>query len=316
MSYHQPGPYGQQPQQPPQPGPYGQGGAAGDPGYGYPQQPPPPGPYGQPPQGYGYPQQQPGPYGQVGPYQQPGPPMPPRGGGSGNKTVGIVVGAVVACAAVVGGVLLFNGGDSDGDSAKDKKKDTVVGDTGGQQGSGGTGGTGGTDEEQPPVTEPAQQYKLTTPLTVAGDFQRKGEPKNSTGRDGEEPTGFTTEGSVSAEYHQGNAKRLTLVGAYGTSTDPEGSVDWYFQKMRTSGSAEPQGTPQEFTPAGLDGVVVKCQVVKSNSVPIQTCAWGDSSTLGSVIYGDPALVTNPGAADLSAVADVTAQVYKDARAPK
>ncbi len=55
MSYHQPGPYGQQPQQPPQPGPYGQGGTAGDPGYGYPPQPPQPGPYGQPPQGYGYP---------------------------------------------------------------------------------------------------------------------------------------------------------------------------------------------------------------------------------------------------------------------
>ncbi len=57
-------------------------------------------------------------------------------------------------------------------------------------------------------------------------------------------------------------------------------------------------------------------MVKSNSVPVQTCAWGDSSTIGSIIYGDPALVTDPGAANLSAVADVTAQVYKDARAPK
>ncbi|QKW49867.1 hypothetical protein [Streptomyces buecherae] len=313
MSYHQPGPYGQQPQQPPQPGPYGQGGAAGDPGYGYPPQPPQPGPYGQPPQGYGYPQQQPGPYGQMGQYQQPGPPMPPQGGGNGNKTIGIVVGAVVACAAVVGGVLLFNGGDSDGDSAKNKKKDTVVGDTGGQQGS---GGTGGTDEEQPPVTEPAQQYKLTTPQTVAGSFQREGEGKTDSGigANGVEPTSFTTEGSVSAEY-AGGIKKLTFGGAYGKSTNPEASVDWYFQQMRSSSGGKPQGTPQKFTPAGFDGVM-KCQVVESSSVPIQTCAWSDASTIGAVIFGDPAVVSDPGAVNLSAVADTTAQVYKDVRVPK
>ncbi|MFD4994558.1 hypothetical protein [Streptomyces buecherae] len=309
MSYHQPGPYGQQPQQPPQPGPYGQGGAAGDPGYGYPPQPPQPGPYGQPPQGYGYPQQQPGPYGQMGPYQQPGPPMPPQGGGSGNKTIGIVVGAIVACAAVVGGVLLFSGGDSDGDSAKDKKKDTVVGDTGGQQGS---GGTGGTEEGQP-----ATKYKLTGPSTILTSYNRAGEPDTDTGLGvgDEKPTGFTAEGSVSSNYNGPGGKRLSIGGAYGTSSDPEASVDWVLQRL-TADASTAKGAPQRFTPVGFDGDVLKCQLLVESSKPLQVCSWGDASTVGVAVLGDPLTVGKADTIDLNQAADTTARAYKDIRVPR
>ncbi|MEU3961310.1 hypothetical protein AB0F42_16015 [Streptomyces buecherae] len=311
MSYHQPGPYGQQPQQPPQPGPYGQGGAAGDPGYGYPPQPPQPGPYGQPPQGYGYPQQQPGPYGQMGPYQQPGPPMPPRGGGNRNKTVGIVVGAVVACAAVVGGVLLFNGGDSEGDSAKNKKKDTVVGDTGGQQDSGGTGETGGTEGGQP-----ATKYKLTGPATILTSYNRVGQPDTETGigTGDEEPTSFTTDGSVSSKYQGPGGKRLSVGGAYGASSDPEASVDWVLRRLRANTTLKV--APQEFTPTGFDGDVLKCQVLEQSSILMQACSWGDASTVGVAIIGDPLSVRDLSAINLSQAADTTARAYKDIRVPR
>ncbi|MBB5934896.1 hypothetical protein [Streptomyces zagrosensis] len=351
MSDDQPGPYGQPPQQPPQPGPYGQGGTAGQPGYGYPQQPTQPGPYGQPPQpgpygqppqpgpygqqpqpgpygqppqqGYGYPQQ-PGPYGQQGQFSQPGPPVPPQGGNSRNKTIGIVVGAVVVVAAIVGTIIGVSGGD-DADSAKSgKKKDVVAGDNGGQKGSGGSGDSDDSNSDSDsddanggqPDAPDTQQYKLTTPPTVASVYQRKGEGETDSGLGvgGAQPTGFTSEGSISADY-EASGKRLSLGGAYGTSSNPEAGVDWFFQQLAT-GSGTPKGSPQKFTPAGFDGDVLKCQVIVSKSVPIQTCAWGDSSTIGAVILGDPAAVTNPGSVNLSQVADTTAQVRKDARVAK
>ncbi|MGO4424749.1 hypothetical protein AB4Z54_40180, partial [Streptomyces sp. MCAF7] len=272
MSYNQPGPYGQQPQQP---GPYGQGGAAGQPGYGYPQQPPQqaggygqPNPYSQPqpqqppqPQpGYGYPQQQPAaPYGQQ-PYGQPGmpgpyQPAPPPGGGN-KKGLAIGIGAVVVVAAVVGGFLFFNNKDDD---------------------KGGGGNKGGGDKNV--VANDGKRYKLTAPQTVAGEYTKDA----SSGSDGItdedakdfEKFGVTNAKSASGEYKSGEGvsqKQLQLNGVWGEVKNPEAVVDGAFTKISqeaekdpsTSGGmkAELVGSPQKVTPAGLDDAVMKCQNVK------------------------------------------------------
>ncbi|MEU0084850.1 hypothetical protein [Streptomyces sp. NPDC006274] len=121
--YGQPGPYGQQPQQPgygypqqPQPG------QAQQPGYGHPQQPQPAQPqqpgYGHPQQsqpqpGYGYPQQPQAPQQQWG-TPPPPPPAPTRGGLSLKMKFQIAVGVL---AAIAFAVFWFLGRD-DADTAK------------------------------------------------------------------------------------------------------------------------------------------------------------------------------------------------------
>ncbi|GHJ28323.1 hypothetical protein TPA0910_27560 [Streptomyces hygroscopicus subsp. sporocinereus] len=338
MSYNQPGPYGQPPQQP---GPYGQGGAAGQPGYGYPQQP---GPYGQPPQpGYGYPQQpqgQPGPYGQPpqpGPYgqpQQPGPygqppnpygqqppygqpgmpgPYQPGPGQGGGKKKGLMaaIGVVVAVAAVVAGVMVFKGGD-DGDGGGGKA-----------------------------VADDGKRYKLTTPETVADGYTKDGSGTGGlTASDASdfEKFGVTNPETVSAEYKSGDgmsAKQLQLNGVWGEVKDPEAVVDAAFAKIAqeaekdpsTSGGmkAELVGSPESVTPSGFENAVMKCQntkftpdsgsstsgITKSFTIPI--CMWGDHSTVGYVIVSDAAAALAGEGMSLDQAGEITAKVRNDAR---
>ncbi|MBB5117494.1 hypothetical protein AF335_03000 [Streptomyces eurocidicus] len=284
MSYHQPGPYGQQPPQ--QPGPYGQGGAPGQPGYGYPQQaPPPPPPYvgGGPQAPYGAPQQ-PGPY-QQAPYgQQPGmpgqypPPVPPQGGGKG-KAIGITIGALVVVGALVGGAVWFMGG-SDGEVAPytmvmpDKLLD-------GQFTKGGSAGApGGQDSES---------------LTNDKDAKEMG-INNGTG--------------VKGAYTNAQKQALMVVGAYGELPDPEKSVDAMIAKMdegEKKNQAVVKGAQVEtvtawtaFSPGNFDGAVMKCETKKSNysvgaissSAEVSVCIWGDSSAVG-VVRHQVAKTTSP-----------------------
>ncbi|MEU4894739.1 hypothetical protein AB0B12_29070 [Streptomyces sp. NPDC044780] len=335
MSYNQPGPYGQQPQQP---GPYGQGGAAGQPGYGYPQQP---GPYGQPPQppqpGYGFPQQpqgqpnpygqpqQPGPYGQPAnpygqqPYGQPGMPGPyqPGPGQGGGKKKGLMaaIGVVVAVAAIVGGVLVFKGGD-DGDS----------------------GGSGGGGKET--VADDGKRYKLTTPETLADGYTKSGSGGGLTSSDADdfERFGVTNPETVSAEYESGegmNAKQLQLNGVWGEVEDPEAVVDAAFAKIAEEAAKDPStsggmkaelvGSPAPVTPSGLEDAVMKCQntkftpdssasssgITKSFTIPI--CMWGDHSTVGYVIVSDAAAALAGDGMSLDDAGEITAKVRDDAR---
>lgn len=354
MSNQQPGPYGQQPGQPgpydQQPGPYGQppqqggpgpyGGGPGQPGYGYPQQPPPQQPPGPPPQGYGFPQQQgapgqpgqaapygqpgpygqPDPYGQQAPYGQPGPPMPPQGGGGKGKTIGIVVGALVLVAAVIGGVVLFTGTDDD-------------------EGGGGKGGGSA-------VADDGKKYKLVTPATVAGEFDKKPGSENSSSsgfsdsdKDKFEQFGVKDPKTVSANYESGtgiDAKKLSFGGVYGSIENPEAVVDAALLMVAKEakedpgtsggGKAELDGEPQQVKPSGLgDDAVMKCQKVKYSAPPgsssgvdsftMPFCMWGDHSTIGFVVTASAADAISGQGTSVTEAGETTAKVREDVRVP-
>ncbi|MFJ9126690.1 MULTISPECIES: hypothetical protein [unclassified Streptomyces] len=331
----QPGPYGQQPQQPgpygqpQQPGPYGQPPQAPQPGYGYPQQPPqqapqgvppqqPPGPYGQPPQqapgGYGQPQQ-PGPYGQPqqAPYGQ-YPQQPPTGGGGNKKVLGIVIGAVVVVAALgVGGYFIFGGGDS------------------------GSGGGGSVADDG--------QHKLTTPSTVLGEYQKSTSNTSSSGTfsdsDLEEAKkwGVTDPKSVNASYKAGSGtsvKAINFGGVYGKIEDPEKVVDSMFTEMEKKSQEDAggasgakvsfEGSPQKFEPAGFKNGVMKCQNAKyempggssstagvPSSFKMPMCIWGDHSTVTYIVYSDSGAIISKKEQPLSEAADTTAKLRNEVR---
>lgn len=305
MSYNQPGPYGQQPQQPQQPGPYGQ------------QPPPPPGPYGQPaPQpGYGYPQQ-PGVPPQGYPQQQPayGYPAPPYGGVPPQQQpkkskAGVVIGVVVAIAVIAGGGWYFLGGG---------------------------GGSVGSD---------TKGYKLSFPAAVdsyqkapdaagapAADAPVTGESKTKA-----ESLGVQNAHNVTAKYEigkDGKGKQLAANGLWGDISDPEKAVDGYYAGIGQNNKEteklgfkyELVGTPKEFTPDGFKGAVMKCANIKMIStkpsttgkgpkdMEIPSCAWGDHSTLVGINAADPAaLVLGGTSGTLDEVAALAAKLYNTAR---
>ncbi len=289
MSFNQPppNPYGQQPQQPGPP-----------PGYGYPQQGGAP---QQPPQ-YGYPQQGQNPYGQPpqggapNPYGQPPQPLNPYGLQPGwgappeppKKNTGKVIAIVVAAVVVVGGgigiALSQSGGGSSG------------------------GGT----------------YKLTTPSTVATDYQRQGAGQASdTSSDNQlgDVPGMTGTHEVQAQYQTTDEKTLTFIGAYGSISDPEAAVDAAFASFKKEGatdnSGKPVGSVQTVHPAGFDGTVMKCQQYEADesgtTLKFPLCVWGDSSTLGLVAAADPAKMLTGGTTSIDEAAGITAQVRTDTR---
>ncbi|OKK19536.1 hypothetical protein AMK16_15705 [Streptomyces sp. CB00455] len=313
MSYNQPGPYGQQPQQqpqqpgpygqqPPPPGPYGQP-AAPQPGYGYPQQPgvPPQG-YPQQPQqpqqpGYGYPQQPP--YGGMPPQQ------PPK-----KSKAGVVIAVVVAVAVVAGaGWYFIKGGGASGAIAADTKG-----------------------------------YKLSYPAAVDG-YQKAPEasgapaadaPVTGDGKTKAEALGVKNAHNATAKYRigtDGKGKQLAANGLWGEISDPEKSVDGYYagigqnnkETEKLGFTYELVGTPKKFTPAGFKGAVMKCAHIKMIStkpgtgktpkdIEIPSCAWGDHSTLVGINSADPATFLVGGSSgSLDEVADLTAKLYNTAR---
>jgi len=330
MSFNQPppNPYGQQPEGggygQPQQGGYGQpqqGGyppqqppapPQGQPGYGYPQQPPAaPGqaPYGQP--AYGQPPQAP-PYGQApqAPYgQQPGygypqQPAPPQGGGGG-KRVGIIIGTVVALAAVGAGVFFVTkGSGSDSGSVKNDGK----------------------------------HYKLTTPATVATSYTKSSDSDASDGFDDSDiaklkSLGMSNPTQVAASYTSGSeltGKMLQFSGAWGTVADPQKVVDGMFadlaQQAKTDGTdsdgskTELVGSPEKVQPAGLDDAVMECQNTKytdgtsSTTFTTPICLWADYSTVGYTLPFDLTTVSAGGdGMPITDAAALTAQVRKDTR---
>ncbi|MDW6062777.1 hypothetical protein SAZ11_38175 [Streptomyces sp. FXJ1.4098] len=318
MSYHQP---------PPQPGPYG-----AQPGpYGAGQSPVPNNPYTQQP-GYGYPPQggrpggqpggqsggyggsgtyggygQPSPYGQPNPYAQPPQqhippqqqipgtgygypppqPQPPVPGRRRGRAVGIAVGVVVALGAVAGGVYYFAlGGGDDG------------------------------------------PFKLTTPKTVAGDYQRQGagtdenDLSESGKKDLQQVPVVKDPHLVAADYQSSGKNMMKFTGVWGDVTDPKRGADLSLavivKALQDNGTAQAQGSAQEFSPDGFDGDVLKCQTLKftsdQGSVEAPACVWGDKDTLGVTVMVDPAAaVLGGGGMSLRDAAELTVKVRKDAR---
>ncbi|SDK63339.1 hypothetical protein [Streptomyces indicus] len=285
MSYNQPGPYGGQPQQP---GPYGQQGGypqqqpQPQPGYGYPQQPPqqpgygfpqqgaPQDPYGQQQGGYSQPQQ-PGPYGQQAPYGQV-PPPPPAGGNG--KRIGIIAGAVVALAAIGGGIWYFVGGGSGADVADDGP------------------------------------HKLTVPETVLDGKYKKDSSGDSGPSDDDalgnaEEWGVKGAKEVEGSYTSGDKdnpmsmENLGFGGVYGEIEDPEKVLDALFEHMKKEAAKEPEegkllGSPKSYN---RDGALIKCQEAQftnpdADGTPtggpkefkMPLCAWADHSTVAMVTH--------------------------------
>lgn len=292
MSYNQPGPYGNQPPQ--QPGPYGQQAP-----YGGPQQPPAP----QPAPGYGYPQQPQGPYGQQpqAPYGQV--PPGPQGGGGGKKA-GIIVGVVVAVAAIGAGVWWFTAGKDSGSVADDGKT-----------------------------------YKLTTPASVLGGEYKKADSGGGGGMSSSdlkdlEKQGVSDPKDVFAAYNYGEGstmKSLNYSGVYGEIDDPEKVVDAMFAEMKKKSTEEPGsiqliGSPKEFTPDGFENGVMKCQEAEfkmgetgagdegvPNSFKTPMCVWGDHSTVAYAAYSDVAVTAGGGDIKLENVASLVANLRDDVR---
>lgn len=293
MSYNQPGPYGGQ--QPQQPGPYGQQPQAPQPGYGYPQQPQ--APYGQPPQApYGQPPQ--APYGQF--------PQGPPAGGGGKKT-GLIIGAVVAIAAIGAGVWWFTMGKDSGSVADDGKT-----------------------------------YKLTAPASVLGGEYKKSDSSAGGGGGGMsssdieelEKQGVSNPKDVFAAYNYGEGtsmKSLNYSGVYGEIEDPEKVVDAMFADMKKKSTEEPGslsliGSPEEFTPDGFENGIMKCQEAEfkmgevgpddegvPNSFKTPICIWGDHSTVAYASYSDAAVTASGGTIELENVASLVTNLRDDVR---
>ncbi|MET3983795.1 hypothetical protein [Streptomyces sp. PvR034] len=320
MSYNQPGPYGGQ--QPQQPGPYGQqppqqpgyGYPQQQPGYqqpGYPQQPPPapapgygyPQQPGVPPQGYqqpGYQQpQQPG-------YPQPGYQQPPK-----KSKTGVIVLSVVLAIAVIGGAGWYftKGGGSSG------------------------GGTVAADTKGYKLVYPASvdEYPKDTTAPATPDAPLTGEAKTNA-----ESLGVKNPHNASATYKTGKGptgKQISAYGFWGEIDDPARAVDAYFatitvaskKNTATGFTYELAGTPQEFTPAGFKGAVLKCVNLKMtatknvkpgepSSTTIPTCVWGDHSTLAVTNRMDLAAIMAGGSSgSLDDVSKTAAKLYNTSR---
>lgn len=304
----QPGPYGGQPGpygagQPPVPNPYAQ------PGYGYPQQPQQggygqPTPYGgaggyghpQPANPYGQPPQPPqqGPVPQQGPGyyggpQAPPPQAPPQGPAAGGRGKGRTVGLVVGAVVVAGalGVGAF----------------MLFG-----------GGSGG-------------PYKLTTPKTVAADYERQGSGTDDSDlsaagrKDLQQVPVVKDPHLVAADYQTSGKEMLKFTGVWGDVTDPARGADLALavivKTLQDNGTAQAKGSPQTFSPDGFDGDVLKCQSMKftsdQGSMEAPACVWGDKDTLGVTVMADPAAAVLGGGMSLEDAAGLTAKVRKDAR---
>jgi hypothetical protein len=163
------------------------------------------------------------------------------------------------------------------------------------------------------------KYKLTTPKTVAGEYQRDGEGSKGDGRafDDKKVPGMESGAHVSAEYKAGTTKKLQLGGAYGTVKDPEKAVDWVFEQssasLKTATGAEPEGGLKKFKPSGFDGEILKCQKYKISNMGLAMCGWADSDTVGtisSMVLTPDGTRTEP--VSLRKTAEVAAKVRKDA----
>ncbi|GAA4679277.1 hypothetical protein GCM10023347_37260 [Streptomyces chumphonensis] len=110
---------------------------------------------------------------------------------------------------------------------------------------------------------------------------------------------------------------LIVAGAWGVVQDPEASVDGFFAKLKTEQPAdadgELQGTPQAMSPDGLDGAVMKCQIMSNvdfegRAQETSLCVWADDSTVAVVMP-----IPMSGSRSLAEGAQLTADVRAELR---
>lgn len=177
---------------------------------------------------------------------------------------------------------------------------------------------------------------MRTPGTVAGTYRREGRgsvhsgdriftgaPQSGKGggsKGGEKVPGMATKGVASATYKSHENSTLALNGAYGRLSAPRKSVDWLLSRTARNLAeinAKPKGNAAPVSPAGFDGDVLKCRqyevrsAVKTSS--LTNCAWGDSSTLGSVLVVRLTGTKHDPAVPKEEAAKLTAKVRADAR---
>ncbi|MCZ7414234.1 MULTISPECIES: hypothetical protein [unclassified Streptomyces] len=310
---------------PPAPGPATPPSAPG------PATPPPPGPAVAPaPSGY-----------------VPAPPPPASSGGKG-KVIGIAAGALALVAAVVVGVLLLTGGEDDTE-AGDRKNSADTGGKGDEENEDEPDNPGETDgledgpapDEPKPEDDPADPpadgtpYKLVLPQKVLDeyslmqdesafdaedeDFQEAVEAMRVEGGEGVQGMYSTVDVNDPSAFEDPTAledlRMLMVFGSWGSVADPEASVDGFFDEMEKQVAADSEadtlvGEPRAVQPAGLDGAVMKCQVMRTEGLDegaqdVPLCAWADNSTV---------VVTMPIKMQGSVSVEEGAQIAADLRA--
>lgn len=163
------------------------------------------------------------------------------------------------------------------------------------------------------------KYELTTPKTLAGEYERDGEGQKGDGRafGKKKVPGMESSADVSAEYKAGTTKKLQLGGAYGSVQNPEKAVDWVFEQsgksLKTETGAKTKGKLETFSPAGFDGDVLKCREYRISSMSLAMCGWADASTVGTVTSMN---LTSDGTStlpvNLEKSAELVAEVRKEA----
>nr|WP_232546398.1 hypothetical protein [Streptomyces antimycoticus] len=170
-------------------------------------------------------------------------------------------------------------------------------------------------------------YKLTTPKTVAADYERQGSGTDDSDlsaagrKDLQQVPVVKDPHLVAADYQTSGKEMLKFTGVWGDVTDPARGADLALavivKTLQDNGTAQAKGSPQTFSPDGFDGDVLKCQSMKftsdQGSMEAPACVWGDKDTLGVTVMADPAAAVLGGGMSLEDAAGLTAKVRKDAR---
>ncbi|MFJ4532311.1 hypothetical protein [Streptomyces nigrescens] len=215
----------------------------------------------------------------------PPPPQPPKG--SAGKVLGII--GAVAGVLVVGGVVAAAAH------------------------SGGGGGSAGK-----PFAGP--KYKITVPQSlVGGKYSLTKDVSQQMGA--QVPSDGVNAHDVRAAGGQytGGTKSLVVSGIYGTMNDPEEGIDHMINGMTKSPGVEVAVGEKNFTPTS-GGEPLTCGVdvkrVAGQKVTVPFCAWGTSSTTGTVAQTDAAeLEKAPDSVDLQELADEVSNIRSEVQVP-
>ncbi|WMX47089.1 hypothetical protein RGF97_22855 [Streptomyces roseicoloratus] len=193
------------------------------------------------------------------------------------------------------------------------------------------------------VADDTKGYKVT-PAETVGEYKIKGSAKPVTmsakQKENAAALGVTNPQMVKADYRAGDSsdpmksKSMSLNGTWGEIADPEKAIDGGFGNLTKKENTdlgeglkiEAVGTPEEKTPAGFEGALMKCQYIKFSNpsgdgslekgpkeFKIPTCIWADYSTYGVVNLMDTAGAMLGQSPSLDQVAEVAAQHYKASR---